>query len=326
MPAPKKGRPGFSFLICPDSFLIRQQLDILTQQFAPPSGKWKTSVFWGDEAPGSRFWESLKQQGLFLEYRAIVIRRAQEWGAQIWKNLDAALASGSSAIWPIFCLEGEFEKGKHKIPVFIQKSRCFVYSEKQGWHWNNPPLAGKLLSRFVESEAKKRKLSLNAEALHLFCSSIRPDASSVINELDKLALLYADKAITPDMLNLEASSPEANAFECLKNLYNGNLAKVWQEISQSAASSLLFFLVALLARDLHIFWQLNSGKNPYLYPADAAIKKSIATRLGKKGIGQCFVLLADIEYHVKSGQLSPEQALDKLLVELGRLFSPHAVG
>lgn len=325
MLAVKKGRPGFSFLICPDSALLLRHLDAMLVKFPPASGDWKRSVFWGDELPGAKFWEGLKQQGLFSENRAIIVRRAHEWPAQVWKSLDESLASGSSSIWPVFCLETEYEKGRFKIPAAIQKTRCFNFSEKQGWHWTSLPLAGKTLLKYVDGEARKRKINLRSDALAFFCDTVRPDAAAIANELDKLELVYADRQIVPEMLNLDAGSVEANAFECIKSLYSGNMAKVWKEVSLGNASSLLFFLIALLARDFHVFWQLNLGKNPYLHPTDAALKRSLATRIGKKGVGKGFVLLADAEYGVKSGRISTEQALDQLLAGLASIFSQSSV-
>lgn len=317
----KNKRPGFSFLLCPDSALLLQALDRQLERFAPSSGQWKKIFFWGDEPVNSKFWESLKQHGLFTENRVIIVRRAQEWQAQVWKTLDESLASGSSSIWPFFCLECELEKGRFKIPAYIQKSRCYNFAEKKGWLWSSPPLAGAGLRRFAESEVKKRKLRFSKAAFDSFCESVGRDASSIAHELDKLSLVYGDKEVEPDMLEIGTSNPEANAFECIRNLYAGNTVKLWREISQDAAGSLLFALIALLARDFHVFWQIQSGLNPRLSPYDAQLKQNMARRLGHKGLTQAFVLLANAEFQVKSGKLNPNQALDQLLIELQILFA-----
>lgn len=325
MAGTKASRPGFSFFVCPDSTLLLQHLDKMLRDFPPTSGQWKRVLFWGDEPPASKFWESLKQQGLFTENRAVVVRKAQEWNAQIWKNLDEALAKGSSDIWPILCLECEFEKGRFKIPAIIQKSRSYSFAEKKAWVWNNPPLAGPSLRKYAELEARKRNLKFNREGIEAFCALVRPDAASVCNELDKFSLIYGDKEIPSDLHGMAGASPEANAFECIKNLYMGNTNKVWRELAQGQASSLLFFLIALLARDFHVFWQIQIGENPRLHPADASFKQGLARRLGLSGISQAFSLLAEAEFQVKSGRLSPEQALDQLLIELSLLFSAKSL-
>lgn len=317
----KNQHPGFYFLLCPDSALLLQRLDRELEKFPPSSGEWKKAFFWGDEPVSAKFWESLKQHGLFTENRAIIVRRAQEWPAQVWKGLDESLASGSAAIWPFFCLECELEKGRFKIPAHIQKSRCYNFAEKKRWLWNSPPLGGTSLRKHIETEAKKRKLKFNKEALDSFCSAVSPDAAAIANELDKLSLVYGESEVGPAMLELGSANTEANAFACIRNLYSGNTERVWQEIAQDGTGSLLFAIIALLARDFHLFWQIQSGLNPRLSPYDAQLKQSLARRLGSKGVGQAFVLLANAEFQVKSGKLNPDQALNQLLAELQILFA-----
>ena len=51
-------RPGFSFLVCPDSRLLQARLEALVSAQGD-SGRWERHVHWGDEEPSPRFWEQL---------------------------------------------------------------------------------------------------------------------------------------------------------------------------------------------------------------------------------------------------------------------------
>ncbi len=316
-------RPGFSFLVSPDSELLKQKVDQLLKQYPPSSDEWKKYIFWGDEPPDSRFWESLKQQGLFIENRAIIVYRANEWNARVWKSLDMSMACGSDAIWPFFCLECEYDNKKgFKIPAYINQSRSLEFAKKNKWYWERDALKNRNLRDYVREEAERRKLKFSNIALESFCSLIRPEAAVIANELDKLYLIYGEGEISESLEETYYDRPEANAFLCVKSLYTGNLPQVWREISRGDASSFLFFLIAILTKDLQEFWIFKSGGNPY-FGYDSNLKKSLANRLEKKALTQAFVLLANIEFQVKNVKLSPEQALDKLVIELGILFSPE---
>ncbi len=309
-------RPGFSFLVCPDVTLLKEELDRQTK--AAASG-WKRLVFWGDEEPGAQFWESLQQVGLFAENRVLVVRQADAWPAAVWKGLSRALSQKLDHVWPIFCLEVDFEKGKFKIPAHIQKSPCHIYAEKQGWIWSSQGI-GQNMASFVRSHAKKLGLVFTPADFSLFCERVPPVAQTVINELEKLALLADNGNVTTAILPENSASRENDAFGLIRKLQMGDLPGSWQEIARDTDGSLLFFLLALLAREFRILWQIASGEQPYLRPSEAKAKNTLARKLGKSGLASGFACLADAEWQVKSGRQRPEQTLQYLCAQMFTLF------
>lgn len=316
----KMRRPGYSFLVCPDSGLILRQVESLLADWAPPGKQWQKRVYWGDEPPPDGFWEDLRQQGLFAAHRAVIARHADKWPAATWKSLSATLAKGHDDVWPIFCLEGN-KMGQSVVPAHILKIRCFDYANKQKWVWTREPLAGAQIRIYAEEQAKKSGICLDREAMDIFCASVRSDASAIDNELQKLALSSVDGKISADMISRDSNAPENNAFVCVNKLFAGDLVGVWNEISRSSDSSLLFFLIALLAKELRLLWQIQTGDKPRLHPSVAAQKRACAKRIGHAGIARGFAALADAEWQVKSGRQTPEQTLEKLVVSLCDLFA-----
>lgn len=58
---------------------------------------------------------------------------------------------------------------------------------------------------------------------------------------------------------------------------------MWKELSRSQdGDSLLFSLLALLARELRLLWQLWAGEKVRVHPNEAAFKKQLATRLARQ--------------------------------------------
>lgn len=312
-------RPAFSILVCPDPELLKQEISRLLASAGQK--KWEKSVFWGDEEPDGKFWESLGQQSLFAAPRAVIVRNAQDWPASVWQRISRSLARGSSDTWPIFCLEVGTEKGKFKVPAHIQKLPCYQFAEKQKWLWQKPQLASSTLEKYVTQEARSQRLTWAKGAFEQFCSSVRPEAQLIHNELARLALVSPNGEITCDMVSSGVGNPEANAFAIIRKIQAGDLPGSWKELANSAESSLLFFLIALLERDLRQIWALVAGNQVWIPPADAPRKRELARKLGHAGVTAALCALADAEWQVKSGSRTPEQALEWLVTELTLRFA-----
>lgn len=312
-------KAGFTFLVSPDSALIKEELEkrIAAWNISPDP---KRLVFWGDEEPDDVFWESLKQVGLFSEKRVIVVRQAESWSASAWKLVSNALARELEHVWPFFCLEVEAEKGKLKIPGYIQKLRCFEFADKKGWVWRNPGL-GTNIQSFIRDHAKKLGLNLRSQELNAFSQICPRDAQGIINELQKLSLLSEDGNIKPEWIDGGESALEQDAFALIRQLTSGELASAWNAIGADSDGSLLFFVIALLSREFRLLWQITRGESPRLYPADAARKKDLARRLGTGRLADGFAALADAEWQVKSGRQNPQQALEILAVKMAEIFN-----
>ncbi len=316
-------RPGFSFFVCPDGHMLRCALEEALAAWPPERGAWERHVFWGDEEPAPRFWELLSLEELFGASRAIVVRQAQLWPAAVWKKLSRAIARPSARAWPLFCLEGEWEKRRPRLPAHITRLRCFAFADGRGWVWRGEGLSERDLGRHVRARARALGLSFAPDALEQFCASVPPDGLAIENELRKLLLMAGGATVDTAMTATAGWSPECNVFACIRRLEQGDLAGAWRELARGEDDDrLLFSLLALLARDWRLLWQLLAGEDVRLHPSDAAAKRALAQRLGAAGVARGFAVLADAEWQVKSGRRSPAQALESLAVELATLCAP----
>ncbi|MBD5539054.1 MAG: DNA polymerase III subunit delta [Desulfovibrio sp.] len=324
-PPPAQGgeKPGFSFLVCPDGHMLRRALDDALGAWPPERGEWERHVFWGDEEPPPRFWELLSLEELFGASRAVVVRQAQLWPAATWKKLSRAIARPAARTWPVFCLEGEWEKRRPKIPAHITRLRCFAFADGRGWVWRAEGLGERDVPRHVRERARALGLDFEPQALEQFCASVPPDGLAIENELAKLALMAGDAPVTSAMTAVGGWTPECNVFACIRRMESGDLAGVWRELARSEDSDrLLFSLLALLAREWRLLWQLLAGEEVRLHPSDASFKRALATRLGTGGLARGFAALADAEWQVKSGRRSPAQSLESLAVAMTALCAP----
>lgn len=312
-------RPGFTFLVCPDGLLLKEEIERRIAACKPDRGEWKRQVFWGDEEPDDPFWGALGQVGLFSENRVLIIRQAESWPAQVWRQLSSALAAELGHVWPFFCLECDWDKGKPKLPACVQKARCFNFAEKKGWIWRSPGL-GQNLKSFVARHARDMGLVFEPDALIAFCGSAPADASGVLNELKKLVLLTKDGKIDSACLSNDAAARESDAFGLIRRLTTGDLAGAWREVAADTDGNLLFFATAILAREFRLLWQILAGEQPRMPPAEVQRKRAVAKTLGFAGIGSGMAELANAEWQVKSGRQTPRQTLENLCVCMCALF------
>lgn len=312
-------RPPYCFLISPDGKLLLEEID---SRLAASNKSWRRVVFWGDEAPGPDFWDSLRQQRLFAENRAVIVRRANEWPAAVWKGLDRALGNTFEGIWPFFCLELE----KSRIPAYIQKSKCLIYAQKLGAVWSRGALSGNDIKKYVEAGARSKGLDFAPGALNIFCQSVAPDALSIANELEKLSLVATDGKIDREMAQADYGATESDVFAIIRNLENGDLPGSRGEAIRNGGGNILFLLTALLAREFRILWQLGHGENPPMRPDDISRKRSLARKMGNERLTEGFCALAEAEWQVKTGRQTPEQVLDWLIVKALALFRAQTSG
>lgn len=316
--------PAFTFLICPDSQLLRQEFEARVASCQAPQGQWERRAYWADEPPPPSFWEDLQSQGgLFGTSKVLFVHQAQLWPAAVWKDISKRLAQVSPFAWPFFALEVPFEKGKAKIPAHIAKLSCMAFARQQQLVWENPGLTDKTVRTHIQQRARELGLAFESAALNQLVQSVLPDATAIENELRKLALLCPKgQKVAVSMLDSGAWSPEENAFACLKALQAGNWQLVFQEVGRSDPDQFFFSLAALLDRECRALWQLAHGEEAKVPAFVLNEKRQLARRMGPARIARGMGLLAQAEHAVKSGRWAPDQALEMLLTRMAQLFRP----
>jgi DNA polymerase-3 subunit delta len=183
--------------------------------------------------------------------------------------------------------------------------------------------------RYVADEAKRLDLRFAPGALDTLVAALPPDAASIDNELAKLALL-ADNGtgkgeVTPDMAACVEPASSFDLFVFLRQVQSGKTADMWRTLLQEERQNddLIFPLLGLLQREARLLWQLRAGESPYLHPASASAKREAASRLGFTGLAAWWEAMHTAELAIKSGARTPSQALDAMLGDLTRIFSPE---
>lgn len=327
-------RPAYSICLCPDSRLLQTRLDTLLAANPPANGSWQKIIFWGDEGLDKGFWEHLTLQGLFAVPKALVLRRAEALIADILnRELCPALLPltprnpagplPSPLVWPIICLEVNFERGQPKVPAHIQRNACYIQAQERGWLDVTPPLAGAALLSFIRLEASRLGLVLNDTELGALAAALPPDASTLCSELARLALMAKEDGKLPPGAVLEGSAQELNIFEMLRIVQQNSKAPlVWRRILEDRlqGENMVFAFIAILLREARALWQSLYGGSAGLPQQIAMQKKITAQGLGAASIARIWDLALQAEKGIKSGERSPDQAFEMLTADLFLLF------
>jgi DNA polymerase III, delta subunit len=331
-------RPGFTICVCPDRYLVRTHIEDALAKTAPQGGglfggpapaAWERHAFWGDEPLSSAFWEHLTLQGLFGTPKAVIVHNAQNILADTWKKISSVLRSPNAETWPFFCLYVAFERGKPKIPAHIANLACMDFAAKQGWLWSHEGLDERGKRLFVQEEAKKRSLGFAPGALETVVSRLPLDAIAIGTEMDKLALAATDGMITPALADILEHEVEPDVFSLISNLQNSRASlAVWKQAlaSERGSDSLTFSFLAMLTREARQLWQICVGEPVRLPPHVLSAKTALAHSLGLAGVAKLWHLVLEADKGVKTGERSPDQALDNLLASLSLLFLPQGRG
>lgn len=317
--------PGFNICTGPDPVLLKDYIeDQLARHPAENGLERERHVFWGDEGLGDLFWEKLTLQGLFARPRAIILRNAQNIPADSLKVLSRTLGGVGQEAWLFVCLEVEREKNKFKVPAHIAKLRFYTFAEEKGWLKEIPALDHKGVKAFALKEAARLGLTVPPALADQLCSALPPDAGAIKLEMEKIALASPDGRVDAGVLGLLDYKEDINIFAFLQNLQSGsNPAQVWSKFmsdNEASSDSGLFSFIAMLLREARIMWQLLAGEPAALPPYVIQSKTALARRMGHGGLARIWELALTADKGVKTGEQSPQQAFERLIADLFRLF------
>ena len=331
-----KPRPPYFFLVCPDSRLLQERIELLA---AGNAAGWERHVFWGEEGLADRFWNLLTLENMLGVSRLLVIRHAEKLKAEAWQHLNAALNRCSSQAWPFFCLEGDWDRGKPKLPEPLKEFRgkpplpCWSAAVDRGWVWQSPGLTAADIRRRLQEWARAEGLTLDPDAVPALQAVLPLNASALEGELEKLLLASRETGvITPAMAALVNDTSDLDLFAFLEMVQRGGgdaaeTVALWRKVLDSALGgqqSITFGFLAVAARELRILWQIRHNEPVQLPPFILNKKQALARRLSDPAIARGLELLLEAERGIKSGEKDDSQALELLIAGLAQALGPPA--
>lgn len=313
-------------LICPERIPLLERIQGLAGELGPKARK---LVFFGDEDPGKPFWDALTLTGLFAEPKLVVIRRAQDLPDAFFVRFSDILARiGAGVSQPVLCLEGGWEKGQPPVPKALEATKAFEAAKAAKRIWTRGPLSPGDMPDVVRQRAKDLGIQAAPALLAEIASLLPPDSATVDSELHKLALLSHGRQLAPEDLGVLAVAEPFDLFALTKAATDPSAAaKAWRAVAAARASgdpSAVFATMAMLAREARLLWSMAVGEEPPGRPLPqrvAQAKAQLAKRIGARGASRLLEAVLAAEVGIKSGEMEPDQALERLTDAVSRIVA-----
>jgi DNA polymerase-3 subunit delta len=324
-------RPGFNFLVCPDSELLQLELGKMPASHGGPDA-FERKTYWApiddkDEPLPGAFWQDLDIPSLMGTPKFLVLRRANKMNADFWKAIESRLKGRNDSVWPVFCLEGEWNKGKPAVPAVVHRRDFWKLAQKEKWVWQSPGLTSATVKKFIQDFARGRGLDIPPGVGRELERALPLNAGAALRELEKIHLAAGESGkVEPAHLTAVSHQPDMDIFSFLKAALAGSSpekvwAKVFSERNLSGDDKIFFGFLRLVHREARIFWELAAGEKPSVYvPRQAEGEKmNMARKIGKQGAADILDLVMAAEFGVKSGARTPEQAFESLVAGLHQI-------
>jgi len=317
-------RPGFTFCICPDGHLIKEYIH---SRLSSHGDSWQVRTFWADEELPDAYWQALTWTNLLGRATAVILRRAENFKAEDWKKLHPLLGRFRAGIWPFFCLEKDWDRGKPPIPAVLQRQAFWKVAESKGWVWRSAGLDRKSIHNRLGQWAERQGISIPQEVRSVLVHALPLDAAALANELDKLELLlFERKTMQTEDLQVLSFQPDLDIFAFIRALQSkGQEVSVWRTLLRNQLGSnadMVMPFLALLLREARILWQLQAGEGDKVWmPGQVKAEKSrMAARLGPQRLTRLWSMILEAESGIKSGDLSQSQAQELVVSRMMQVF------
>ena len=319
-------RPGFYFCFCPDPNLLKMQIETILHSSGQK--EWTKQTIWlDDNAQEDKLWKALNLPDMLGSTRAVILRKCECMVEKFWKDISPILSGFRPGIWPFFCLESEWKYGKAQIPKYLENTKFLKFARKKGWVWESQGLTRKDVGRYIIRKCDQLGIKPGPGVEKHLSNALPLDSHSIDMELEKMALLaYPEKTVLKEHLEAVSSDLEIDIFAFMQEVQKGrNITAAWGKIFKDNLSGkeMLFPFLGLLVREARIMWLLSTGQGRQvsLTPWIRKQKEALASSMGPDKISVLWELALEAEAGVKSGDLHPEHAMDKLTARLFRLFS-----
>ncbi len=319
-------REGFFFCISPDEELI---MEFVEQKIGSLPGVWKKKLLWGDEDIREEFFRTFQASSLLGENTCLVVRRAHMLPPLFWEALTPLLRRFKPDIFPFFCLEGEWKRGRPLIPPELSKRKYYLLAQKRKWIFQKQGITPHELTNYIHKWAKNKDISISPEIMLSLIEILPLHLGRIKREMKKLELYLGEKKVL-EMKDLEVISPffKHNVFEFINRLERispSSPQDLASTISQGLYTSheTILPLINLLFREARILWKLCMGEDVNLPPWVMEKKRSLAKRMGTKALQKMWDILIEAEVILKTSSASPEETASQMLVELHHLFDPQ---
>ncbi|HSX24128.1 MAG TPA: DNA polymerase III subunit delta [Candidatus Saccharimonadales bacterium] len=296
-----------------NSFLLQQELHLLTSEFVKEYTDMGLERFDGEEAEFDRMREALESLP-FLASKKLVVLRAPSANKEFVEKAEKLLAEVPETT-DVIIYEPKLDKRSVYYKFLKKKTGYKEFSELDEYG----------LSRWLGERAKTKGGSLNSGDTKYLIERLGANQQLLSNELDKL--LAYNPAITRESINmLTEPNPQSTVFQLMDAAFAGNKKQVLKLYQEQRASKVEpQQIIALLAWQLHILAVVKTAGersdrdiaaeakiNPYVVGKSRAIARNLSLARLKELVSQ----LTELDLQLKTTAIDADDGVQAYLLSV----------
>lgn len=298
------------FLHGEDSFRLNQRLQTLKQGFIAKYDKsaLNVEILWGDSITAQELRKAALTWGLLQERRLVVVRDifAQK-SEQVLDECAEVLKELSDDSIVIFTALKIPAKKNNLLDILLKADKVEEYKA----------LEGNDLANWLRQKIKQQNVMLNKDAGQYLLQVFKDDLWSLNNAVDKLSN-YTQTITIKEVKEMVPAAVEENIFDFTDALSAKDAKRALKLLhDQLELGASEFYLLAMLARQIKILWQVkeSGGKGLDLHPF--VIQKAMpqAAKFSTQKLQQLYTKLLEIDLKLKSSKIKPETLLDLWVID-----------
>lgn len=251
-------------------------------------------------------------------------------GVTLFSTDRLVVIKNASSNKPVWTALGEwFEKGVDNSVVLVERmadkrTKTYKWLEKHAEVVTTKDLQPFEAVKWVEAEAKQRKLELTPDTARFFVDYVGADQWRLSAELDKLAL--AGKLVDKELIReLVEPTPQATSFELLDAAFAGRRGDVEQLLQTVAREEDPYMFFGLLAGQVYALALAKTaggksldavakeaGIHPFVLKKVGGLARGLSVTEVKKIVKQ----LAELDVNLKSRSVEPWVQIQVFLLSL----------
>jgi len=308
-----------------DTYRINEKIKALTKRFlAGDESGMNLEKIDGERLTYQRFDQAVSTMPFLGDKRLVIIKNLllQNKDNELKLKIAERLERISDDMVVFFVEEGEPDK----------RGKLFKELNKPKKSYKFEPLAGKKLSSWIVAEVQNAGAKIDNKEADFLASSVGPDLVRLENEIKKLAnyVLSQDRErIEEADIELQVRANfEPNIFDFIESLSKKDAKKAYslktQFIDLGESENYLLSMIVYQYRNMIKIAELKDArksmpeiaKEAKVHPFVVRKTFSILNNYSLKDLFKIYQLLYETDLGIKSGELEPSVALDRVLARL----------
>lgn len=304
-----------------DNFLLESSVGLIEKAIFGQEmrNNLNKQAFSTDELDNYKFFNALNTLPFFAEKKLVILKHyASKLGNDTMSQLkDYVISPSQNTVLAIVCMDGtaSFESIK-KFCTLVDCAR----------------LDKSIIQKWISAKLQEVNGTISAEGLNLLIDYTNGYLSKISLELDKLLALSGGQITAENVKQSVPKDLEYSIFELTNSLINKNYEKM-ENIKQDLMSNrktMNSVLVVVQNYFRRLFYSLISQGTPSEIASQLKVKefavtlaKSQAQKIGARKLKSIVELCAKLDYQIKSGGISIENATEYLVMYIITLLKDN---